>query len=327
MKKVLIGIAAGLAAGVALTAWLLPRQAGSPPATGGTVAPPAAAEHGAGVHLTPEQQGAAGLVLGSPTIEDLPAETKAYGRVLDPAPLLAALTEVQAARVDLTSAEQEFARAKKLNAEGENVSTQVVETTGAAVERDRLQLEAARGRLVAGWGDALAARADLPALVQRLLSQQAALVRLDALPDESSTPAPTGLRIRTREGEPAPRPAELLGPAPAADSQVQGAAYLAVVRGPPLPVGSALVGYLTLNGPAKKAVAVPHSAVLYHEGSTWVYVLAAKDTFQRRRVVVSRNLADRVALSEGVAAGDRVLTVGAQQLLSSELQAAGGEGD
>ena len=116
------------------------------------------------------------------------------------------------------------------------------------------------------------------------------------------------------------------GPAPSADPQVQGAAYFALLREQPLPAGTTLVAYLVHSGPAQKTVTIPRSAVIYHEGSSWVYVLGEKDTFHRRRIQLGLALADGFVVTEGLAEKERVLIVGAQQLLSNELQAAGGGG-
>jgi hypothetical protein len=121
--------------------------------------------------------------------------------------------------------------------------------------------------------------------------------------------------------EAASQPAELLGAAPAADPQLQGTAYVVLLREQPLAPGTALVAYLSRAGPAQRSLTVPRSAVVYHDGSAWLYVLGAQDTFERRRIALGRALPDSFAVAAGVAETDRVLTTGAQQLLSRELQA------
>jgi hypothetical protein len=71
---------------------------------------------------------------------------------------------------------------------------------------------------------------------------------------------------------------------------------------------------------------VPRSAIVYHEGSAWVYALE-KDTFVRKLVTVGRNVDNGVALRSGVDANEEVVTTGAEELLAAELQAAGATQD
>jgi hypothetical protein len=324
MKKILLGMMVGVALGAAVAAWLLRRPAGSTPI--GTE-PPATEAVGSALQLSPDQRAKAGFVIATPTIIELPLETKAYGRILDPMPLATALAEIDSAESALAASEKALARAQTLQADGDNVSRQAVETARAAEQRDRIQAGSARARLVAGWGPAVAARADLPAVVEALVLQKAALARIDLLSGDTVAPAPTAVRLGLLAGESAPQTAEILGPAPSADPQVQGAAYFALMREQPLPVGTTLVAYLARSGPPQKTLTVPRTAVIYHEGSSWIYVLGERDTFHRRRIQLGLALPDGVAVTEGLAENARVLVVGAQQLLSNELQAAGGGPD
>ena len=323
MKKILLGLLAGLVLGAAAAALLSRRTTGPAPIT----AEPAAAEAtGNPLQLTPDQQARAGFVVGTAKVAELPPETKAYGRVLDPMPLATALAEIDSAESALAASGEALARAQTLQADGDNVSRQAVETARAAEQRDRIQAGSARARLLAGWGPAVANRTDLPALVEALVLQKAALVRLDLLPSETVAPAPATVRVSPLAGGLTPQTAEILGSAPSADPQVQGAAYFALLREQPLPAGTTLVAYLVRSGPAQKTLTVPRGAVIYHEGSSWVYVLGDKDTFHRRRIQLGLALPDGLAVTEGLAENERVLVVGAQQLLSNELQAAGSGG-
>jgi hypothetical protein len=324
MKKVLLGILAGLAIGVGVTAWLSRRTTAANSPASASSEPPAGASVGGPLHVTPAEQAKAGFVVATPTAVELQPETKAYGRVLDPTPLVNLLTDVETAQATLTASQKEFSRLQKLHAEDDNVSAQALEAAEAALKRDRAQVASARARLVAAWGPALVGRSDLRALVSAFVDQKAAVARLDVPPEEASSPPPSGVRCKPLVGEAAPRAAELLGVAPTADPQVQGAAYLVLLREQPPPPGTALIAYLAHEGPAQKTLTVPRSAIVYHEGSAWVYVLGEKDTFERRRVELGRALPDSFTVTAGVAENDRVLTTGTQQLLSNELQAAGG---
>ena len=278
---------------------------------------------GAGPTLSKEQQSSAGLDLASPKLASLPAEAKAYGRVLDPAPLVALATEIAAAQTALTSSEREFKRTKALHDQGENASAQAVELTEAAVLRDRVQLLSAKSKLAATWGKTLAAKADLAFLAEALASGWA-FVRLDLPAGEAPAAAPVAARVGALTDESMLAEVELLGAAPAADAQMQGAGFLALWREHPLPPGTVLRATITLPGEPQKLLTLPRAAFVRHEGSAWVYVQTESGSYERRRVDLARPLADGFALTGGVAETDKVVIVGAQQLLSMEMQAAGG---
>ena len=69
------------------------------------------------------------------------------------------------------------------------------------------------------------------------------------------------------------------------------------------------------------AVAVPRSALLYHQGRALVYVQLSGDRYQRREVTVLRRDGETWVLGGGVDADDRVVIEGALALLSEEFRA------
>ena len=118
--------------------------------------------------------------------------------------------------------------------------------------------------------------------------------------------------------------AEIVGPAPVADAQVQGASYLALVREPPLPAGTVFKATVAGPGDAVHVLSIPRSAVVYHQGSAWIFVLGEEDTFERKLVTLGSGVsAETVAVLAGLEPEEQVATTGAQQLLAAELQAGG----
>jgi len=66
---------------------------------------------------------------------------------------------------------------------------------------------------------------------------------------------------------------------------------------------------------------IPYSALLYGpNGETWAYVTVAPLTFVRRPVVVEEVDGEAVVVSKGPPVGARVVTVGAAELLGSEIE-------
>jgi multidrug efflux pump subunit AcrA (membrane-fusion protein) len=70
--------------------------------------------------------------------------------------------------------------------------------------------------------------------------------------------------------------------------------------------------------------AVPYTALIYDgEGKTFVYTAPKPLSFLRAAVAVDRIEGDRVLLTDGPAAGSRVVTTGAAEVYGTELEIAG----
>jgi hypothetical protein len=77
---------------------------------------------------------------------------------------------------------------------------------------------------------------------------------------------------------------------------------------------------------AGATAAVPLAAVVYlSDGSTWVYAVTAKLTYERQRVTVASVSGETAMLQAGPALGTPVVVVGAAELLGSEYGVAGGQ--
>jgi hypothetical protein len=282
---------------------------------------PAEEEKSDPLNLPPEKRDAAGLVLAKPAAATLAPEVRAFGRVLDPAPGLALVAELETARAAQAASEKELARAQKLFSADGNASAQAVESAAAAAARDRAAYNSARGRFIATYGRALIESANLEQMVAAL-EQGVALARVDVLPGDEPAPNPKTARVGA-VGRDEMFDAPVLGPAPTVDPQVGGQGYLVLLRDHSLPAGTALRAVLPGVGEPQSVLTMPRTAVVYHEGSAWVYVAGDKNTFARKRVTLGRTVGETIAVIDGIEAGDDVVTTGAQQLLSTELQAAG----
>jgi hypothetical protein len=189
-------------------------------------------------------------------------------------------------------------------------------------------------------------------LVARVVDFRKALIRVDLPAHALAGGPPPALELFTaadapigEEGmlAPAPRAAQArpvravaMGPAPQVDPASQRAGYWyeasAAARGdgkdgaqPPAGTwrpGLFVKAYLPVPGTKPEpAVAVPATALLYHEGQTVVFVRTRPDTFERRAVRALGREGDRWILGDGVRPGERVVTHRAQVLLSQALLA------
>lgn len=319
MNKTFVGILIGLLIGAGAT-WLALRPAGGA-GHGKAETPEAKApEKENPLHLSPAKRTAAGIALAKPTEATVTPEVQVFGRVLDATPLVALLGELEISRAARAASEKEAERTRKLFAAGANASAQAVELAEASAARDRATLAAGQARLLATWGRDVASGLDS---LGQAIEAGAVLARLDLLPGETAGGAAKVARVSLAGGREV-FDAEILGGSPTADPQMQGASFLAIVRGHPLPAGAALRGTMPGAGDVGKMLTVPRSAIVYHQGSAWIFVLGEEDTFERKLVNVGHSVGDdAVAVAQGLEASEQVVIAGAQQLLAAELQAGG----
>jgi len=256
----------------------------------------------------------------------LSPEIKGYGHVLDTSPFGTLVAELVSAQAAAAASDAELKRLKALTAQN-NASERAFQSAEAAAARDNAQVQAVRLRLIANWGTTLSERHDLPEFVQNLSSLSAVLVEL-ALPAGERLPAaPTGARLVALADETRSIGAQLLGPAPMVDPQMQGKEFFLLVQpnSARLAPGAAVSGFLSFPGQPLSGVAVPRDAIVRFNGTTWLYLQTGDDTFKRVEVRPTSPLEQGWFVREGFSPGDKVVTVGAQQLLSEELKGQGGE--
>lgn len=319
MKKMIAGMIAGLALGAGAT-WLALNQGGAAPTKAEAPAGPAAKPKENPLKFNAAKRTAAGIVLIQPASLALTSEVGAFGRVLDAAPFVALVAELESAKIIFVASQKAAVRSKELFAAGTNASAQSVETAEAVAARDGAAVASARSRLLVGWGRKLA-DSSLAKIVAGL-EEGSSLVRLDLLPGE--VPAVDLKKVAvglTGGGDWVD--AEILGPAPVADPQLQGISLLAFVAGHTLPVGGGVRATLPGPGGTTTALMLPSSVIVYHQGSPWVFVLGEEDTFERKLVSLGRTVGDRVVIARGVEPAEQIASTGAGQLLSAELQAGG----
>jgi hypothetical protein len=302
----------------------------SKPDTGGTKAAVAEEKKPERVHHGPNGEllvtldttnlSAMGLQTQALEKMELAPELKAYGRVLDISGLALLTAELTTSRAAAEASQGELARLKTLSAQN-NASARSLQAAAAAAVKDQAQVDSARLRLLAGWGSAIAGKQDLPAFVQSLGALESALVEVDLPAGQPLKSAPTMARLFTAVEPEKPVPATILGPAPMVDPLMQGRGFLLLVSPNParLTPGGAVTALLSLEGEPQRGVLVPRSAVVRHQGETFVYLETTPGTFQKVGVEVGRSVEAGWFAGGNVKPGDRIVTVGAQQLLSQEL--------
>jgi membrane fusion protein, multidrug efflux system len=324
VRKLAVGILIGLIAGAAGT-WVFLGSRASEHAEHEEERKAESAVHRGtngeiSLKLDKETQERIGLKVAAVEPMRLPREMKAYGRVVDPAPLASVLVEQLSAQASLHASEKEYHRLKDLYGQNQNVSVRALESAEAAMRKDQVLLEAARAKLAMTLGPGVASQSNLQQFVESLVSLNRGLVRVDLPLGESLPGLPQAARLVATSAEDRPVAAQFLGRAPSADPQTQGQGFLFVMATNPVPPGSSLVAWLQLPGEAQTGVAIPRSALLRHHGQMFVYVQSDQENFQRREVDPNHPLENGWFIANGLSAGDMVVVAGAQQLLSEELK-------
>ncbi len=260
------------------------------------------------------------------------AETPAAATVLDLQPLLdlqskymAAKTAITQAHATATASEDEYKRLSGLNGSGDNVSAKSIEAARAMAASDAAALANARQSLanlqdsarlhwsptVANWIEKGSPQ------FTALLAQRAYLLEVtpttpaaSAPPAESTLQLPAGIHLT----------AHRIAALPQVDPRLQAPAYLYLVQAhqglaPGLNLPAALPA-----GPPQSGVIVPQSAVVWMQGSSWCYVESSPGKFTRAAVSTDTPTAGGWFVTGTVASGARVVTGGAQTLLSEEFR-------
>ena len=276
---------------------------------------------------------ALGLEMAEPLKAELKPQRVAFGRVLDPTPIVTLDGELAAADAALRASRAEYERTQALLKSGEGMSRKVGETAEAQFRSDEIKADGLRRRALLEWGgtfpapDAVRRRT----FVEQLVAGESALVRVDLLPGDALAEQPTGARLSVLGREDQPIETATIAPAADADPKTQAQGFILRVDQPPFALrpGMALTAWLELPQKPRTGFAVPRSAVLRHDGRAWVYVQEEEEKFVRKAVKLETPLDGEkgwfVSAEDGGVRGDDLLVVtGAQALLSEELKAQGG---
>lgn len=244
--------------------------------------------------------------------------TSSYATAVDVKDLVDARNQLGVARAQeaqsrarLAAADAELARVKVLHADNRNVSDRVLQEAEASVNAERAGLEAAQaasraasGGIEQRWGSAI-----VP-FIDDLISNRRVLVQVvsDAQPPQ---------RITVSTGQTSV-PATYVSPAVRSDPHIQGRSWFYVAPGGSIVPGMALDANVT-QGATQQGVIVPRDAIVWSAGRSWVYAERAPNQFARLAVDASVPMGDGYFVST-ITPGQKVVTSGAQQLLSEEAK-------
>jgi RND family efflux transporter MFP subunit len=258
--------------------------------------------------------------------------------------LVSAKADVESEKAALTASQAALDRARVLNADDKNVSDRALQQAQAQVTSDQARLAAAQqsAKLIeASLGSASDGEIPLRAMRggqvvevlvhpgESVVSGQAILrlAQFNQLLARVTVPAGEAAALDVSAADVLPLGLEhpirarRVAIAGAIDPKLQGQPLLFRVpdRSLRLRPGLSVTAYLDAPGGARRGVIVPKAAVVRQAGTTWVYVQTSADHFARRAVSLDEPVGNGW-FTQSLVPGDRVVTTGAQTLLSEEFK-------
>ena len=277
--------------------------------------------------MTPDQVEKLGVVTQAAAATDYSEEAAGFGVVVNHETIAQAAAELATAQATERLSRSSLARAKKLSGTPGAVSADVEETAAQKAEVDAAALTLTTRRLSSMLGmNPPWKNGDRGAMLQELAAGKIKLLRVTFPLGALSGGTPRSLRA-AHIGANKPGTGwkmNVVWDAPA-DATVPGRSFFALLVGSDAGEGERLQVWAPI-GKSASGAAIPASAAVMSEGKFWCYVEKKPGTFERIEIDTGRPTSDGYFVTDGVAAGDKVVTAAAGQLLAKE-SASGSEPD
>ncbi len=263
--------------------------------------------------------------------------------------LATARSDATSAAAAVETARAAYDRARTLNADAKNVSDRVVEEARSRFETERARLDAARetvrtietslqsggpasstplvlqseGTVVEIMGQpGESVEAGSPLL--RISRLDRLMARIDLPLGENLQSGAVTARIVAAGQEHQPVDADRIATA-AVDQKAPGQAFLFRLRESRfgLRPGLAVTAYIATGAAKRIGATVPTAAVVRLSGKAYVYVQTGNEQFTRKEIRTDSPVASGYFIGNQLPPGTRIVTVGAQTLLSEEFKPEG----
>lgn len=277
----------------------------------------------AAVELTEQVQKNFGINTMATVAVQSARQWQASAQVLDASPLVSVLADLKAAQASANASSSELKRLEALHQSNNNASLKTVEAARAQAMADSARLQVLQAQLLNSWGSGIS---KLPVqskeqLLQAILSGQQVLVRADILDQKNTVISVSAVRLKALSNGRVIN-AKVLGALPQSQGQSLGKSYLLTVslnQQIELQPGEVLTAELQDTAHNIKGVRVSKSAVVRWQGQQWVYLEKDGGHYQRVAISIAQWIGDDVIITNGIKAGDRVVTSGAGLVLGAEL--------
>jgi hypothetical protein len=274
---------------------------------------------GEGVSLTPAQIEKIGLETEALKAVDYAEETAGYGTVIPHEAIAQAVADLSTAQAAEKQSRSALARTQRLSGTPGAMSTDIEEANARQLAVDTAALSLAKQRLSASFGQKPPwSGGGNPALLQALADGSEQMVRvtfpLGALPG-AAPKALSASRLGSGEGLKRWKLTSIW--AAPADATVPGRSFFSVLRAGELGEGERIIAWAPI-GATQPVVLVPAEAAVISDGKYWCYIEAKPGTFVRTEIDTAKPFENGYVVTQGVKAGDTVVTRGAALLLAQE---------
>ncbi len=288
------------------------------------------------VKLTDAEQKASGLQLQALQQVEQLIESRAQARVVNIAPLLElrsryhkTSSEDETATAELVLKRQTLARLKQLNKEQGNIASRKLQQAQAELiaiqarqQRARYEMEYLRNEAIQEWGTTIISWAldKVPDKFNQLLSHEMVLLLLVLRPAEQLPEDVSFVFVDRDINRQQQRKAFLVSESPRTSINAQGETWFFQTRGEHLRTDMRLTAWIPQSLHAKKGIHIPNEAVVWYAGKPWVYVQHDDELFSRRSIVGQQQSGAGWFVQNVLGSDDKVVTSGAQMLLSEEFR-------
>jgi hypothetical protein len=283
----------------------------------------ASADTEGGVTLKPDEIEKAGIVTTPAAATRQAPETTGYALVLTREVIAQAVADIASAAAAERQSHAALARAKGLAGTPGAMAIEAQEAAERQATVDAAALALAQRRVSATFGRNAPWKGDYSSpQLAALASGENKLVRVTFPLGSLGTTAPSRLRLShlsAAQGDKSFESDTVWG-APA-DATLPGKSFFAVSKGSDFSEGERLLAR-TPVGTAVAGVIVPAAAVLINAGKYWCYVEDKPGHYLRVEIDTSVPTDDGYFVTQGIAAGARIVTSSAGELLAREVNPA-----
>jgi hypothetical protein len=274
---------------------------------------------GEGVGLSAEQVQKLGIVTEAAKSFDYTPEVSGYGVVIPHDNIATAFAELATAQAAAEQSRAVAARAQRLAGTSGAMAADTVENATRQAASDNAALELAQRRLATVIGEGIPGGIAATPLLQDLASGKAKLLRASFPLGVIQGGAPPTLRVARLDTAPPTQSWNVhpLWSAPA-DPSLPGRSFFGVLRMSDAGEGERLLVWAPGTEAAQRGVTVPAAALVISDGRYWCYVQDKPDHYLRHEIATDKPVGAAYFVTQGIAAGDKLVTAQAGLLLARE---------
>jgi len=273
-----------------------------------------------GVTLTAAQIEKLGVTTDPAATAEYTEQAAGYGLIASHESIAQAVSELETAEASARFSQSALTRAQRLAGTPGAMSADAEDSIAQKAAVDRVALTLTTQRLSALFGmNPPWNRGENGAMLERLASGRSKLLRATFPLDTLDAGIPRSLRAQRISAK---KPAKdwrstIVWQAPA-DSGIPGRSFFALLDNSDAQEGERLQVWAPI-GASLQGVVVPAPAVVMSDGKFWCYVEHDAGIFARVEIDAGRPVSGGYFVSDGVKAGEKIVSSAAGQLLAKEL--------